>query len=96
MSYVSLRKGISDALSKAGTTLSKAAVTAQAYGEAQIQALSGSKLLKDYKLLHQVATCGPGDVWKVYAGVSKRAGNADVGQINASGETELCAVSLQH
>eukprot|EP00798_Chlamydomonas_sp_ICE-L_P021793 gene21793-28814_t len=70
MSYINLRKGITDVLSKAGTTISKAGSQAQA----QINAMSGSKLLKDYQLQQLVATCGPGDVWKIYDGVSKRAG----------------------
>ena len=75
MSYVNLRKGISDALSKAGTSLSKAAVSAQAYGEAQINALAGSKHLKNYKIeAYHAATCGPGEVWKIFDGVAVRPG----------------------
>ena len=75
MSYINLRKGITDALAKAGTSLSKAAVQAQAYGEAQYNALAGSKHLRNYKTEGvPVATCGQGDVWRIYDATAVRPG----------------------
>ncbi len=44
---------------------------------------SQSKTLRDYRLLHPTATCGPENLWAIYAGESRKPGEKRAPAINA-------------
>lgn len=71
--YSTLKKGLEKGLEGAVSAVSKAAEVAKDIAEDAL--LNQSKALKDYKLQQQITSCGPGDVWKIFSGTSKKQGD---------------------
>ena len=61
-----VKKGWGEAV----TGLAKVAEVAKDLAEETLS--SNAKCLKDYQVHYQVASSGPGDVWRIYAATSKK------------------------
>jgi hypothetical protein len=65
-------KTLTGVVNNAANVVSKAADAAKDLAEDSIAAASGTKALRDYRLLDQVAVAGPQGIWKIYAAKARK------------------------